>query len=54
MYMVIATASYHSTFKTTPWFFPVGLIASLLANFMWLSIGKGEPNPSALMIKGLL
>jgi multidrug transporter EmrE-like cation transporter len=54
MYGVLATASYNETFKASNWFFPVGIVSAVIANVLWMSIAKAEPNSSHLMVKGLI
>lgn len=54
LYAGMSYATYHSQFKASSWFFPVGLIGAIAANAIWLSIAKAELNTSQLMIKGLV
>jgi multidrug transporter EmrE-like cation transporter len=49
----MAAGSYYSPFKNSPWYFPVGLGAAIVANFIWMSIAKEELDTSALVIKGV-
>lgn len=53
MYVGLASASYSNTFKQTAWYYPVGIMAAIIANLIWLWISKLDSNPSSLAIKGL-
>lgn len=53
MYVGIASISYSETFKQSSWYYPVGILAAIIANLIWLWISKLESNPSSLVIKGL-
>lgn len=53
MYVVMASASYHEGFKTSPWYFPAVLAASITTTILWFSIAKAESNASKLMITAL-
>lgn len=52
-YLGLASASYSKAFQSSRWFFPVGALAAMMANVLWLSIAKSEPSASELVIKGL-
>lgn len=53
LYITIATITYSVDFKQSYWYYPIGLIAGLGANFLWLWISKSEQNASSLVVKGL-
>lgn len=53
LYLVMATSSYHETFKLNQWYFPFGIACAIVSNLLWFSIAKSEPNSSTLMVKGL-
>ena len=54
IYLLMAFASYSTWLKESKIYFPLGILAAIIANFIWLSIAKSEVNPSVLMIKGLV
>lgn len=53
MYTCLASATYSESFKASNWYYPAGVAAAIVANLIWLWIGKLEANPSVLVIKGL-
>ena len=53
IYSLIAVASYSEPIKAHPLYFALGLGLGLIANFCWLHIARGEPNPSKLVLLGL-
>lgn len=54
IYLFMAFASYYDALKQSKYYFPLGILAAIIANFIWLSIAKSETNSSALVIKGVL
>lgn len=53
VYGVLALASYSESIKSSMYYYPIGIVAAIVANLCWLSIAKGESDPSKLVITGL-
>lgn len=49
----MAFVSYHGGFKNSNWYYPVGLLAAIGVNAVWLWVAKIEQDPSKLILKGL-
>lgn len=52
-YSLMAIISYSETAKSSWFYFPLGILAAIIANVTWLHISKMELDNSALVIKGL-
>lgn len=45
--------SYNEYLKSTPYFYPIGLVIGLTANLTWLHLTKHTPEKNQLFIYGL-
>lgn len=54
IYCAMAYISYEVGFKSSIYYFPVGLILALLANFIWLTIAKRTLDTKELFIYALI
>jgi multidrug transporter EmrE-like cation transporter len=49
VYVVAVSICYVPAVKDGPFFFPIGLICGLLANYLWLSIARQSDQSSTLL-----
>jgi len=54
VYAMLAYLSYSEHIKASNIYFALGLLLSIVANFIWLTICRLEGNASRLLVKGLL
>lgn len=51
-YLIAASISYHPVVKSSPYYFPIGIICSVINAVLWQTIAKKLINSSEIMIAG--
>lgn len=53
IYSAMAFGTYHEGYKASNYYFPLGILMAIGANFIWLSIARTTESSSALVLRGL-
>lgn len=53
-YCLSVMLSYSASMKTTKWYFPLGLLAAIAVNFIWLFLAKHSLDHKQIYLRGLI
>ena len=54
IYTLSAWMSYSSTAKAAAWYFPAGVLLSVIANTAWLYVARNTAKPEDILFRGLI
>jgi multidrug transporter EmrE-like cation transporter len=54
VYLFTVCMNYSDKAKAAFWYYPLGMVLSLVSNYIWMYLAKNSENPNQVYVRGLV